>query len=1170
MAQIITTNSGWWWGGWNVNLIAWDGINITQQIKYQLPEWYTQIEWISTQSSGQYIDSQMILWDDCDVTFIADVPYVNGGALLFGNNTNSNISYTLNLWSWTLPRSRFGASSMQNVIRRAWKHTYKVSKNGVDVDTDVHFNRSPTPWTFIQAASFYIFSARSSTTHCPANTKIYYGSVVRNWDIIWEFIPCVQIESGDAWLYDIANNRFLPISSWELNKWDAVVEWQVISFVNDAWYLAGADVVDNLTSTATNKPLSANQWRILDGKISDLMAMGKFLSLWDAANWSPISFPRSTPYTYHTWDYFMVETLATWDDPNYRPTWSSYTWATSSVEETWDVQVWDFYVYDWSIWLLASNHWKTVSFANIAWDPYDNTNLSNALANKQTKLVAWADISISAGSEIYTLPEWYTQLDYIGLDGVGYFNTGIKLADTDRLDIAFTTDGSYSWTYFLSGNNGSAWQSVWMIIPSANTIQWNGRPTGVNLPTNTKIWMQLKSWELTYSSLYGYATKTFTGGSVSSSWVCLIGAAWESSTVVGTRRFYWLIHKWFILDSNDQYRFKGVPCKNSLDQLWIYDLVSNTFIQTAVTATITEWPEATEADIISFTNASRYIKNSATGDGSITISGNPAPWNNWVNIWPWSYAAWYSVWIGSTAYSNGGYSVAIGNASAASSTSAIGIGRWAKAQAVNGVAIGRDAAVSGLNWIAIWKDAKNSSAYAIQIGKGTISGASNECQFYVGFDGINQNWKMLDGNTWLIPDARLSSNVQTVSNLVTTLTWADDTHYPSAKAVADAITSAWGWDMLKSTYDPNNVEADAFDYTNFINTPTIPTQTSDLVNDSWFLTNTATWTSALTVIGTATAKTQSTNVGALSQSTANYGTALWSYSQANGSHAIAIWNYARTTWQYTIQLWKGTTSANNKLYAGFENNNYELLDGTTWKIPNDRLNMDATPTDSSTNAVTSWGVRAAISAINWIIIAATAPLSPTEWMVWYDTTNDVLKTYDGSNWNEVGGGSNDVNTKTYYLSSSSDTTTAQSAYDWYAAGKNPIVVLASTEYFVRSASATELNFTSGNFYSVNSASWYSYDYVKWLKFALSSWTVTSVSSSNMDGWNYLKVGYNYSTPYTPQYDWSPATKKYVDDNAWIQNDTTWTTSTIDAEWVWTDAEFKALSSYWNKIYNIIE
>lgn len=67
-----------------------------------------------------------------------------------------------------------------------------------------------------------------------------------------------------------------------------------------------------------------------------------------------------------------------------------------------------------------------------------------------------------------------------------------------------------------------------------------------------------------------------------------------------------------------------------------------------------------------------------------------------------------------------------------------------------------------------------------------------------------------------IPDM---SCYQQVCNLVCDLTWADDTHYPSAKAVADAIQSAWGWDMLKSVYDPNNCNADAFDYCNFSNTP---------------------------------------------------------------------------------------------------------------------------------------------------------------------------------------------------------------------------------------------------------------------------------------------------------------------------------------------------------------
>jgi len=81
-----------------------------------------------------------------------------------------------------------------------------------------------------------------------------------------------------------------------------------------------------------------------------------------------------------------------------------------------------------------------------------------------------------------------------------------------------------------------------------------------------------------------------------------------------------------------------------------------------------------------------------------------------------------------------------------------------------------------------------------------------------------------------------ATSKQDVCNMVCTLTWADDSHYPSAKAVADALSCAWAWDMLKSVYDPNNKNADAFDYCNFINTPTIPTDNCQLSNGCWYIT----------------------------------------------------------------------------------------------------------------------------------------------------------------------------------------------------------------------------------------------------------------------------------------------------------------------------------------------
>ena len=85
------------------------------------------------------------------------------------------------------------------------------------------------------------------------------------------------------------------------------------------------------------------------------------------------------------------------------------------------------------------------------------------------------------------------------------------------------------------------------------------------------------------------------------------------------------------------------------------------------------------------------------------------------------------------------------------------------------------------------------------------------------------------------------SDYQTTANLVTDLSNPDNTHYPSAKAVSDAISWAWAGDMLKSVYDPNSVEANAFDYNNFINTPDIPTDTSELTNWAWFITGIDSW-----------------------------------------------------------------------------------------------------------------------------------------------------------------------------------------------------------------------------------------------------------------------------------------------------------------------------------------
>ena len=141
---------------------------------------------------------------------------------------------------------------------------------------------------------------------------------------------------------------------------------------------------------------------------------------------------------------------------------------------------------------------------------------------------------------------------------------------------------------------------------------------------------------------------------------------------------------------------------------------------------------------------------------------------------------------------------------------------------------------------------------------------------------------------------------------------------------------------------------------------------------------------------------------------------------------------------------------------------------------------------------------------------------------WYLTSTD---------WSTFNGKANvsDINTKTFYLSSTSDLTNAQAAYDWYKAGKNPIIIFNKRAYLKDGEFRWTLYFKSLLLLS-NNANTNSYIAHTWLEITYSGDTVTTITQTdNNISWNYLKTDTNYSTPYTPQYDWSPATKKYVDD-----------------------------------------
>ncbi len=141
---------------------------------------------------------------------------------------------------------------------------------------------------------------------------------------------------------------------------------------------------------------------------------------------------------------------------------------------------------------------------------------------------------------------------------------------------------------------------------------------------------------------------------------------------------------------------------------------------------------------------------------------------------------------------------------------------------------------------------------------------------------------------------------------------------------------------------------------------------------------------------------------------------------------------------------------------------------------------------SSVNTQT-WAVT-----VNDVKIAASAPTG-SEWMVWYDTTNDKLKSYDWSSWNVVWDW---------------DVTWPASSTDWHLA---------------------------------------LFDGVTW-KLIKDWWAVPTWVPAVWTNWQVLTV-VSWAAA------WANATW------GWIQNDTTWTTTTVTAIRAWTEAEYNSLWSH---------
>lgn len=207
----------------------------------------------------------------------------------------------------------------------------------------------------------------------------------------------------------------------------------------------------NIEGEITNQEDLNTELTNLQSQITDLKARGRYLSLWNASTGLAKSDPPTNPYVYQPGDYFIVGEVADEEgETNKRPTGLQYEIdVPSTVVETEELAVDDTYIFDGSVWHLQKNTQKTITFANIAGQPTDNTNLATALDAK-------ADVS-SIGDATLTITKSGVAVGSFSANATEDVTLDV---DTDILPTQAGNEGKFLKT---DGSHAS-WQEVKPIV----------------------------------------------------------------------------------------------------------------------------------------------------------------------------------------------------------------------------------------------------------------------------------------------------------------------------------------------------------------------------------------------------------------------------------------------------------------------------------------------------------------------------------------------------------------------------------------------------------------------------------------------------------------------------------------------------------------------------------
>lgn len=229
----------------------------------------------------------------------------------------------------------------------------------------------------------------------------------------------------------------------------------------------------------------------------------------------------------------------------------------------------------------------------------------------------------------------------------------------------------------------------------------------------------------------------------------------------------------------------------------------------------------------------------------------------------------------------------------------------------------------------------------------------------------------------------------------------------------------WGniWDMVKAIYDPTNIQRDVYDYNNFYNTPTIP---APQIQSDWNQTN----NTALDYIRNKPVipapqvqadwnennSTQPSYI--LNKPTIPAAQVQSDWNEVDNTQPSYILNKptipaAQVNSDWNAISWPAQILNKPTIPAAQVNSDWNANSGVAEILNKPTIPQNVSDLADWANYVQStdiktingntllgwWDMR-----INDAKVSATAPSPVYEWMLWYDTANDVLKTFDWTNW----------------------------------------------------------------------------------------------------------------------------------------------------------------------------